>query len=161
MSNSKQRILFQQLILAQPEPNLFLFDVEPAVVCEDPKTAASAIDACLNHMSGLENILSRFQPESQLSRLNRYGEFTESHPALLNLVAKSLELSQLTDGAFDITVKPLLDLYQATPGFLPSTSQIDQALKLVDYHKMDLVGQRITFSSLVCPSRWMELPKVL
>ena len=115
------------------------------IICEDPNTAAAAIDACLNHMSGLENILSRFQPESQLSRLNRYGEFTESHPALLDLVKNSMELSQLTDGAFDITVKPLLDLYQATPGFLPLTSQIDQALKLVDYRKMDLVGQRISF----------------
>jgi FAD:protein FMN transferase len=115
------------------------------VISENPITAAAAINACINHMSGLESVLSRFQPESQLSKLNQSGVLLEAHPALLGLVTQSLELSLLTGGAFDITVEPLLDLYQATPGVLPSTSQIDQALKLVGFYKLSLVGQGIAF----------------
>jgi FAD:protein FMN transferase len=115
------------------------------VISEDPNTAATAIEACIDHMSELESVLSRFHPESQLSKLNKSGGLVEAHPALLGLVTQSLELSLLTGGAFDITVKPLLDLYQATPGVLPSSSQIDQALKLVGFYKLSLVGQGIAF----------------
>jgi FAD:protein FMN transferase len=115
------------------------------VISENPNSAITAIDACLNRMSGLEKVLSRFQPESQLSRLNSYGELNKAHPALLGLVTQSMELSQLTGGAFDITVKPLLDLYQSTPGSLPSSSQIDQVLNLVGNSNIDLAGERIAF----------------
>jgi thiamine biosynthesis lipoprotein len=115
------------------------------IISENREAASAAIDACFNRMSELESVLSRFQPESQLSKLNRLGVLTEAHPALLGLVKQSLELSQLSGGAFDITIKPLLDLYQANPGVLPATRQIDQALKLVGYHKMILGEQGIAF----------------
>jgi len=115
------------------------------LVGSDPKSAAMAVNACLNRMTELEAVLSRFQPESQLSRLNQAGMLSDAHPALLGLVKQSLDLSKLTDGAFDITVKPLLDLYQATPGVLPTSWQIEQALKLVDHGLLDMSGDRIAF----------------
>ena len=119
--------------------------VNLVIISENRNTASAAIETCFNSMSELESVLSRFQPESQVSKLNRFGVLAKAHPALLGLVTQSLELSQLSDGAFDITVKPLLDLYQSTPGVLPSTRQIDQALKLVGYRKMVLTGQGIAF----------------
>lgn len=116
------------------------------IISENRSTSSAAIEACFNSMSELESVLSRFQPESQVSKLNRFGVLAEAHPALLGLVTQSLELSQLSDGAFDITVKPLLDLYQSTPGILPTTRQIDQALKLVGYQKIVLTGREIAFN---------------
>jgi thiamine biosynthesis lipoprotein len=115
------------------------------IISENRESASEAIKACFNSMSELESVLSRFQPESQLSKLNRSGVLEKAHPALLGLVKQSLELSQLSGGAFDITVKPLLDLYQSNPGVLPATRQIDQALKLVGYQKMVLGEQGIAF----------------
>jgi len=91
-------------------------------------------------MFELESVLSRFQPESQVSKLNRFGVLAEAHPELLGLVPRSLELSQLSDGAFDITFKPLFDLYQSTLGILPTTRQIDRALRLVGRQKIVLTG---------------------
>jgi len=116
------------------------------IISENRESASTAIEACFNSMSELESVLSRFQPESQVSKLNRSGMLAEAHPALLGLVTQSLELSQLSDGAFDITVRPLLNLYQSTPGVLPTTRQIDQALQLVGYQKIVLTGQEVDFN---------------
>lgn len=110
----------------------------------DPETASAAINACFNQMSVLEGVLSRFHPESQLSRLNQAGFLNESHPALVSLIQQSQILSQMTDGAFDITVKPLLDLYQ-TSKTLPDEEQIQSTLSLVDYRKLNVDNQTINF----------------
>ena len=119
--------------------------VNLTLVGPDARSAAVAVNVCLARMTELEAVLSRFQPGSQLSRLNQAGMLGDVHPALLGLVKQSLELSELTDGAFDITVKPLLDLYQSTPGVLPTSRQIAQALKLVDHRLLDVTANRIAF----------------
>ena len=110
----------------------------------DREATSAAINACFDRMSALESVLSRFQPESQLSRLNQAGVLADAHPALLALIQQSRQLSQLTTGAFDITVKPLLDLYQASDT-LPAEEQIKGALSLVDYRKLDVDHQTVSF----------------
>ena len=110
----------------------------------DREAASAAINACFDRMSALESVLSRFQPESQLSRLNQAGVLADAHPALLALIQQSRQLSQLTTGAFDITVKPLLDLYQASDT-LPAEEQIKGALSLVDYRKLEVDHQTVSF----------------
>jgi len=110
----------------------------------DPKATSVAINACFDRMCELESVLSRFQPESQLSKLNQAGTLKDAHPSLISLLQQSQNLSQLTDGAFDITVKPLLDLYQASD-ILPSAEQVREALSLVGYRKLILEGTSINF----------------
>lgn len=111
----------------------------------DPGTTSAAINACFDHMAELESVMSRFQPESQLSRLNQVGVLKDAHPALVSLIQQSQKLSQLTDGAFDITVKPLLDLYQAS-NTLPTDEQVQATLSLVDYRKLNIDAQSVSFS---------------
>ena len=82
------------------------------VVGADPKSAQAAIRAGLDRMAQLESVFSRFQPDSQLSQLNRAGFLMNADPALIEVVSESQKFSRLSNGAFDITVKPLLDLYQ-------------------------------------------------
>lgn len=109
-----------------------------------PKAASVAINACFDRMAELESVMSRFKPESQLSQLNQTGALKDANPSLISLIQKSQELSQLTDGAFDITVKPLLDLYQVGE-ILPSEKQILSTLSLVDYRKLDVDNQTVSF----------------
>ena len=110
----------------------------------DPKLASEAINASFARMSAHESVLSRFLPESQLSELNQAGVTNDPHPALLTVLQESQELSQLTDGAFDITINPLLALYQSNET-LPSDTEVQQALKLVDYRKLDISTQTVGF----------------
>jgi thiamine biosynthesis lipoprotein len=115
------------------------------LVSADPRAARTAIQACLDRMTELESVLSRYQVNSQLSRLNQTGAITEAHPALLETMQQSLKLSQLTGGAFDITVKPLLELYQSTKTGIPAEEKIEQALRLVNYQNIAIKGNQIAF----------------
>ena len=101
----------------------------------DPRLAEAAIKSCFARMSTHESVLSRFLPGSQLSELNQAGVTHDPHPALLTVLNQSQELSQLTDGAFDVTIHPLLALYQSTDG-LPSKDAVLQALELANYRKL-------------------------
>lgn len=115
------------------------------VVSRDVKTASVAINTCLNHMASLESLFSRFRSDSQLTQLNQTGALPKAHPKLIALIEKSHQLSQYTNGAFDITVKPLLDLYQTSHN-LPNEKQIHQTLSLVDYRNLELHGDTLGFT---------------
>lgn len=95
--------------------------VNMTIVSGDLVKARTAVQACLDRMARLETVLSRFIPESQLSQLNRSGCLEQADPALLYVIAESLKISQLSDGAFDITVKPVLDAQQA--GRVPTDTE--------------------------------------
>lgn len=113
----------------------------------DPKLATEAINASFARMSAHESVLSRFLPKSQLSELNQAGVTYDPHPALLTVLQQSQELSQLTDGAFDITINPLLALYQSSET-QPSNLEIQQTLELVDYRKLDINTQTVGFQEV-------------
>ena len=110
----------------------------------DPGLAEAAINSCFARMSAHENVLSRFLPGSQLSELNQAGVTYDPHPALLTVLRQSQKLSQQTEGAFDVTIHPLLSLYQSSPT-LPSGDTIQQALNLVNYRKLQVEESVLRF----------------
>lgn len=120
--------------------------VNLTIIGATQKSAYSSITASLDRMEALENILSRFKPDSQLSLLNQNKKLNVADPVLIYLVQKAQELSILTNGAFDITVKPFLDLY-LTNSSLPTEKQINQALSLVDYQKIDIGENTLSFQN--------------
>lgn len=121
--------------------------VNLTIISDDKAAAQGAIDATLTRMTELEGVLSRFQPQSQLSQLNQTGRLAYAHPALLGLIAQARQLSDQSGGAFDITIKPLVDLYQQhqTTDSLPAQAAIAAALQKVDYRAIQIDGNRIVF----------------
>lgn len=115
------------------------------IIGQSPQEARAAIDRSFDRMSNLESILSRFQPSSQLSQLNQKGRLIKATPALISVVQQAQELSQRSGGAFDITVKPLLDLFE-NANTLPSQSQVEAALPRVDYRNIGLDEDTISFA---------------
>ncbi|MCP4141246.1 MAG: FAD:protein FMN transferase [Chloroflexi bacterium] len=110
----------------------------------DPELASAAINSCFARMSAHESVLSLFLPSSQLSELNQAGVTHDPHPALLTVLKQSQKLSQLTDGAFDVSIHPLLSLYQSNKR-LPDDEEIQQALALVDYRKLKIEENALRF----------------
>lgn len=122
--------------------------VNLTVLGEDREQAAAAVRACLDRMENLEAVLSRYQPASQLSLLNRTGSLDDPHPALKKVIEAGVNLGQQTEGKFDPTVKPLVDLYQRVfrrEGKLPDRERIQAALQLVDYRSVILEDGKICF----------------
>ncbi|HSM57183.1 MAG TPA: FAD:protein FMN transferase, partial [Candidatus Sulfomarinibacteraceae bacterium] len=122
--------------------------VNLTVIGEDRRAAEAAVAATLDHMSALEAVLSRHQAQSELSRLNRDGALDNASGPLLDVLQQGRQVSEQTGGAFDVTVKPLLDLYQAAQGngALPSRRQISLALPLVNYRQLQHSGSRLAFA---------------
>ena len=88
--------------------------------------------------------LSTYEPDSQLSRLNadRSADWIPISPALAAPLAEGLRLSALTEGAFDVTVGPLVNLWGFGPDpggdQVPDAAAIAGALERVGYAKVSL-----------------------
>lgn len=117
----------------------FLMDtiVESTVFTNDENLAQGALDKAYQEMGRLESLLSRHQPASEVARINLAAGREPVSVSLLTLllVDQALEFGELTGGAFDITVAPLLNLWQfAGDGRqVPPEESLQAALKLVDF----------------------------
>ena len=78
-------------------------DVELLLDAEDGEQTQSALRAVEEEFERLEAILSRFRPESDLSRLNRGGRI-EAPPDLERVVELALEARESSNGRFDPTI---------------------------------------------------------
>ncbi len=119
--------------------------VSITIIGWDQTAAQNAIDATLNEMARLEARLTRFRATSEVGVLNRVGRVTAS-PELLRVLTHALTYSHASAGAFDITVAPVLDLYEqnlAAVGGPPSDREIARALELVDYRRVVIAGAKV------------------
>ena len=86
--------------------------------------------------------MSTYRPESELSRFNRSNEtdWFPVSPETATVVARALEISRQTDGAFDPTVGPLVRLWHFGPEpgerAVPGDDEIAEALERVGYDQI-------------------------
>ncbi|EHO42129.1 ApbE family lipoprotein [Caldithrix abyssi DSM 13497] len=107
------------------------------------KELQSAVDSLLNDIN---RQMSTYQPQSEISRFNRWRstEPFKVSPEFLRVVQKALKIYRETNGAFDITVGPLVDLW----GFgrkgarfePPDSQQIARILQRVGAHQLKVCG---------------------
>jgi thiamine biosynthesis lipoprotein len=116
---------------------------EIAVYDDQPERASAAIDKAFAEIARLDAMLSNYKPESELSRLNRDGHFhaVKVPPELYHVIEESVNYSKLSDGKFDITVAPLVDMWKAALRGARVASEAEQQ-KLrgcVGYEKIELI----------------------
>jgi len=114
----------------------------------DDATAAKAAEAAFARAEELEQIMSDYREDSELMRLAREGA-SAPFPAsddLYNVLAKSIRISELSRGAFDVSVGPLVELWRKArrTGRLPNASELARAKVLVDYRNIELDAARHT-----------------
>ena len=102
----------------------------------DADSLQSDIDTLLDSLNGS---LSTYQADSELSRFNasRSIGWTQVSPELSEVIEAALAVSTITNGAFDITVAPLVELWGFGPGqtdeAIPPDDVIETTLAAVDY----------------------------
>jgi len=121
--------------------------VQLTVVGDDREAAAAAVEATLDRMADLERLLSLYRDDSEVSRLNATGSLTEASDALLAVLGLAERISGLGDGAFDVTVQPLVELYraQAKRGALPGPDALGPVLERVGHGALRVAGRTVTF----------------
>jgi thiamine biosynthesis lipoprotein len=96
-----------------------------------PRRAQAALAELFAIAERLDQLMTIHDPESQLSRLNRaagQGPMTVD-PELALLLQRSLDFAALTEGSFDVTVGPLVELWieAAVRGALPDDDELARA----------------------------------
>jgi thiamine biosynthesis lipoprotein len=113
----------------------------------DREEAEAATEAALERMATLEARLSRFRAESELARLNRDGRLVDASDELLDLLRRADRFSELGDGAFDVTVQPLEQLYRERRDVGgPSGEELERALERVDRRAIRVEGRSVTLA---------------
>lgn len=107
---------------------------------EDAAAAEAAIDAVIAEMRRIDELMSHYKPESQLSRVNREAAAgpVRVDPELAQLIARSLEFSELTGGAFDISYASVGYLYDYRDHRRPTEQQIRDALPGVNWRHIEV-----------------------
>jgi thiamine biosynthesis lipoprotein len=81
----------------------------------DPDTLRAALDA---RLAAINSMMSTYDRDSDISRLNRAGpgHWIEIPAEFATVVSAAMSISELSQGAFDITVSPLVELWGFGPG---------------------------------------------
>lgn len=112
--------------------------VEIKVIDADPQKAKQALENSFNEISRIEKLMSHFDPDSALSQLNKQGYSGDTE--LCALIFKAVEISKITDGGFDVTVGPLMNLWDFKAQFprVPSAQQISRTLQNIGYQYINI-----------------------
>ncbi len=111
--------------------------VEISVVGRDEDKAAAAINDAFAEMERVEKLMSRWIPESEVSRINRWAGVrpVKVSTEVREVIQRAGEISKASGGYFDISVGGLLDLwgFEGSGGRVPAKVEIEQALGSVGY----------------------------
>lgn len=111
--------------------------------------AKAASERAFDEVARLEALLSEWQPESEISRVNRAAGIAPVHigPELAACVRASLAIARWSDGAFDISwasMKGLWDFSDESAGVPPTRARVKERLSLWDYRNIVLDEARGT-----------------
>ena len=114
------------------------------LVLSGPREAAlrAAGEEAMGEIHRLEAALSLYRPDSQISEVNRGAALRPVRvtPEVFGLLRHALQLSEVTGGAFDITVAPLLrawGLMRGT-GRMPDPGALAEARLVVGFRHVHL-----------------------
>src|SRR5262249_53417322 len=114
----------------------------------DDGTAAKAKQAAFERIAALDGIMSDYRPTSELMRLCQKagGDSVKVSGDLFTVLTRAQEVADLSDGAFDVTVGPLVRLWRRARRTqqLPPADELAAAKALVGFRKVRLDAREHT-----------------
>jgi thiamine biosynthesis lipoprotein len=126
-------------------------------VAKNEKIARRSIEAGFNEMKRIDSVMSDYKTDSELSKVNReaFQHAVKVTPELFAIFQKSVQYSRLSNGAFDITVGPLVDLWHKAGEInsMPDENTIAETKASVGYEKLILDAKAMTIRFAVAGMR--------
>lgn len=94
------------------------------------------MELAFEEFRNVEGLMSEFKEGSQVYLLNRNKSLNNPDPSLVYVINKAVYYSAITNGSFDITVQPVLELYKKSFSKYkkpPSDKELREALRYVGY----------------------------
>ncbi|TDT40441.1 thiamine biosynthesis lipoprotein [Maribacter spongiicola] len=116
------------------------FDI--TVVAKDPVEGDVFIDMAISEITRIEKLISSWDENSQTSEINRNAGIkpVKVDAELFNLIQRAIGISQLTDGAFDISYASMDKIWKfdGSMTVMPSEESIRASVAKVGYHNIIL-----------------------
>lgn len=126
-------------------------DVSLQIYHTDRAQADLILQNAVRLMGNMEDLFSLYRPGSLLNQLNATGRVEAPDPAFVDLLQLANRVSRLSEGAFDVTVQPLWQLYNSffmgrtARGDSPSAADLKGARKLVGYEHLLIGPDKVSF----------------
>jgi thiamine biosynthesis lipoprotein len=118
------------------------------VVAPNKKTARRCIKAAFAEINNVDQLMSDYKKDSEISQLNRdaFKQAVKVSKPTYEVLQKAVRFSRLSEGAFDVTVGPMVQLWRAAAGAnsLPTETELQQARSRVGYEKLILDSNETT-----------------
>ncbi len=100
---------------------------------DDTQRLARIVSAAFDEVDRIDQLMSHYKPESPLSRINRDGAGgpVKVEPELFHFIEESLRYSRESEGAFDITVGPLMKAW----GFFRGEGRVPQPAEIFELRR--------------------------
>ena len=118
---------------------------------------AELLDRCFEYCKTFEQTISRTIETSEIYQINHAkGAPVEVSDMTLELLKKGIEYGDLTNGKFDITIAPLMELWDFKNNIdnVPASADILEALSHVNYKNIIIDGNKV---SLADPNAAIDL----
>lgn len=115
--------------------------VRVVLYAPDESAAAQAARVVFARIRALDNVMSDYRPDSEISRLSATdSEWVPVSAELFSVLARAREIADATGGAFDPTVGPLVALWRESrgSGALPSAARLADARARSGWSKLEL-----------------------
>lgn len=121
---------------------------EITVIAKDLTEANSYIDIAVGEITRIEKLISSWDPASQTSEINRNAGIKpiKVDEELYNLIGRSVEISKLTEGAFDISFASMDKIWKFDGSMtqMPSEEAIKQSVAKIGYQNIILDPENFT-----------------
>lgn len=112
-----------------------VFDI--SVVAKDSVQANAAIDLGVEEISRIENLISEWRPETQISQVNKNAGIkpVRVDKEVFDLTKRAIAYSKMTDGAFDISIAAMDKLWRYDDSMteMPTPEAIRKSVEKVGY----------------------------
>lgn len=116
-------------------------------VAENNDVGNRSIQAAFGEIKRLEQLLSTWRPDSELSRVNAEAgrQAVQVSSETWELVYQSLEMARLTHGGFNIALGPAIETWSVTEGqHIPDDNELERLKPLVDWTTIEISAEKQT-----------------
>ncbi|QYN49411.1 FAD:protein FMN transferase [Apibacter sp. ESL0432] len=134
-----------------------------SILAEDSLQAEKYIDKAIDEIVRIENLISDWKPDSQVSKVNQNAGIqpVKVDREVLELTRRAIKISEITEGAFDISFAAMDKIWKFDGSMkkVPSEEQIKESIKKISYKNiiidtlnstlfLKLPGMKIGFGSI-------------
>ena len=110
---------------------------------EQPSDTAAIDKLIKDEFARLDMEISNYRPDSRIEKLNATdsSEPLETTPEIISLIETARKISEASNGCYDLTIKPLFDLwgFKADKLHIPSDDELQNTLKNIGFKQIKIV----------------------